>query len=127
MHGRGSRALQQGTHATKARLTLAPILDEGGEGVGRTEVQARFDILAVALEERLQKLMHTQAETAAQAARAKAAERLQRTKQRSRRPCRRCKWQYVRIVVFTSFIILRTGYALPDKDGRTLPTTAPRA
>ena len=53
---------------------MAPLVGEGGEGVGRSEVQARFDILAVAFEELLQKLMQTQAETAAQAAQAKLAE-----------------------------------------------------
>ena len=37
-------------------------------------MQARFDILAVAFEERLKKLMQTQAETAAQAAQTKLAE-----------------------------------------------------
>ena len=73
-YGGGGRAPQHGTPATDASLTLAPLVGEGGEGVGRSEVQARFDIFALAFEERLQKLMQTQAETAAQAAQAKLAE-----------------------------------------------------
>ena len=71
----GSRATQPGTPATAASITLAPIAGDGDEGVGRSEFQERFDILAVAFEERLHKLMQTQAETAAQVAEAKLAEK----------------------------------------------------
>jgi hypothetical protein len=71
---RDSRTPQTGTPASAAPLTSGPLVDDGGEGVGRSEVQARFDILAVTFEERLKNFMQTQAETAAQLAQAKAAE-----------------------------------------------------
>ena len=73
-HEGSSRLTQHRTHPRQAPVTLPPLFGESGEGVGRTEVQARFDILAVAFEERFKILTQTQAEAAAQTALAKAAE-----------------------------------------------------